>query len=153
MVVVRHNLLVEAVSIEVFDVHRDGFRLGCVKPRVQPEIADDEIHSSVTVEIAGHEAIPPTVAFLEAPHIHALEFPASLVSINDYRHPIANDYQVGTPISGDIYPRRVGDHSNLRQTGRRLRRHISEMALSIVSQKHARRIEAVASGNYPSSDE
>src|SRR6266511_1593050 len=152
IVVIAQDLVVESVPVEVFDVHGDRLILGCVQPSVQTEIAHDKIHAAIPVEITRHDSIPPAVAFLESARAHSLELPAPLVPINNDRHPLADYDEVRAPVSGDVRPHGIGHHPDLRQAGRRLLREVTEVTLPVVSQKHARRIDAVASGNNAPSD-
>src|SRR5439155_10225091 len=110
VVVARHDLHVEAVPGEVLHVHGHGFGRGGAEARVQPQVADDEVHPAVPGEVPGHDPIPPAVALLEAGRVQADELPATHVPEDRYRHPLAHDHEVEATVPVHVLPHRVGHH-------------------------------------------
>src|SRR5258705_12065407 len=92
---------------------------------VQTQVAKYKIDSSVSVEIAGHDAVPPPRAVLESLGRESDQRRTGIVK-NGNRHPFAYDDEIETAVAVDVNPQRVRHLSDLRQVGRDLRRHVRE---------------------------
>src|SRR6266700_3152070 len=89
----RHDLLRKAVAVEIPDVHLDWLRGSGVETRVEAEVAHHKVGTTVPVEIARDDAVPPSRGVLESAHGHALELRPRVPKDGD-RHPLANDDEV-----------------------------------------------------------
>src|SRR5688572_28701361 len=67
--VARDDLLAVPVVVEILHVHRHGLGLAGAEPRIEAEVADDEVGATVAVEVAGHDAVPPSLALLEPGYV------------------------------------------------------------------------------------
>jgi hypothetical protein len=89
------------------------------EPRVEPQVADDEVDAPVAREVAGDDAVPPAVAALEPRHGEAREPPAAGVAEDGDRHPLADHDEVRAAVAVHVAPHGVGDHPHARQLGAR----------------------------------
>ena len=115
-----------------------------MKTSVETQVADDEVHTAVTGEIARHDAIPPPLAALETGCRHAHEPPAAGVVEDRDGHPLAHDHEVGPAVAVHVPPHGVGHHPHVLEVGREPPRDVGEVPVAVVLEHHAPRIGSVA---------
>src|SRR5947207_2322993 len=97
----RHDLLGKAVAVEILDVHAHWLRGRGVEARVEAEVAHHEVGTTIPVEIARDDAIPPTRGVLETAYGHALELRPGVAKDGD-RHPLADDDEIQSAVMIDV---------------------------------------------------
>jgi len=88
VVIDRHDLLADAVAVEVFHVHRRRLGVAGVQARIQAEVADDEVDATLPAEVPRDDAIPPPLAVLEARGLQTDQLPAARIMEDGDRHPL-----------------------------------------------------------------
>src|SRR2546425_12857121 len=97
----------------VLRVHRDRLAVARVKTGVETQVADDEVHTAVTGEIARYDAIPPPLAPLEPECGRAHEPPTASVVEDRDGHPLAHDHEIGPAVAVHVPPDGVGHHPHV----------------------------------------
>ena len=95
-------------------------------------------------EIAGHDAIPPPLALLEAGRGRAHQPPAARIVKHGDRHPLAHHDQIQPAVAVHVAPHGVRHHPDPLQLGCEPFGHIGEVTVPVVLEQHARGIDTVA---------
>ncbi|MNL68816.1 hypothetical protein D3C87_1935950 [compost metagenome] len=56
----RRESVIAAIVIEIFGINRYRILLRSLEKRIAPQVPDDIVHIAVIIEIAWHNAVPPT---------------------------------------------------------------------------------------------
>src|SRR6267154_3233618 len=103
----RHHLFGKTIAVEVFHIHARWLRRRSVQTRVEAEVAHHKVGTTIAVEIARDDAIPPARGMLESAHGHALQLRPRVAKDGD-RHPFANYDEIQAAVMIDVCPERVG---------------------------------------------
>ena len=153
VIVDRHDLIGHAVAIEVLGVHGHRFGVAGDEARVETQVADDEVDAPLASEVAGDDAIPPSLAVLQAGGLEAHQLPAARIVENGDRHPFAHDDQVRAAVAVHVLPHGVGHHADVLQFRSQPPGHVGEAAVSVVLEEHAPGVQAIVPRHHPPSDE
>src|SRR5207247_11201300 len=116
---------------EVLHVHAGRLCGRSVQPRVQAEIADDEIDPAIAVDVGRNNPIPPAGAVLQTLRRQACKARAGVAEDRD-RHPFAHDDEIEAPVAVQVGPQRVGYHDDALQIRGDLHSQLTGLDVSVV---------------------
>jgi hypothetical protein len=113
---------------------------------VQAEVAGDEVHAPVAIEVARGDARPPSSRRWQPRRCRHVAQAAAVVAIEADRHPLSDGHQVQPSIAVEIDPGGVGDHpAGADELRRELLGHVREPA-AVIPQQVASRGERIPAG-------